>query len=443
MLYRFRKHASVFFLVSVATSLCLTSCSKGPEAGTPVEHEATVNKAQTSEPQLDLAVAQGPIELAAYEIQADKLLAAALPPEMLEQGWVRLFDGHTLAGWNIVGQADWSCRDGILRVTRGDKSFLYTSFEIADCEVQLDFRAGPNTNSGIFLRTMPEPGDVSLDCLEVNIAPPDNPFPTGSVVQRQRVEPDQLGTFDPSVWHTYLIRLEGEDVTIHLDGKKILEMIDDSSSSRGHISLQHNEGVVEFRNILMRPIASTALRLDDQWQEDWFVAEKETGTLKVQPTEKGIRVSGGLGKVQSKQSYGDFLLQAVYSLASPEVNSGIFFRCIEDSMLDGYECQINHSVVSGDPLSPSDAGAGAIFRRKPSRIVVGSGTQPTYLTLLASGKQMVTWVNGLLTADFYDDRPPDVNPRKGSRAEPGPLALQGHDPTTDATFHQLKIAELR
>jgi hypothetical protein len=362
---------------------------------------------------------------------------------MLEQGWVRLFDGQTLAGWNIVGQADWSCRDGILRVTRGDKSFLYTSFEMADCELQIDFRAGADTNSGIFLRTMPEPGDVSLDCLEVNIAPSDNPFPTGSVVQRQRVEPDQLGKFDPTVWHTYLIRLDGENVTIQLDGKKILEMVDDSSSRRGHISLQHNEGVVEFRNILMRPITSTALRLDDGWQQDWIVAEKEAGSMKVQPSEKGLHIHGGLGKVQSKQSYGDFLLHAVYSLASPEVNSGIFFRCIEDNMLDGYECQVNHAMASGDPLSPADAGAGAIFRRKPARIVVGSGTQPTHLTLLASGKQMVTWVNGLLVTEFYDDRPPDDNPRKGSRIEPGPIALQGHDPTTDATFHQLKITQLR
>jgi hypothetical protein len=75
--------------------------------------------------------------------------------------------------------------------------------------------------------------------------------------------------------------------------------------------------------------------------------------------------------------------------------------------------------------------------------VVGSGTQPTHLTLLASGKQMVTWVNGLLVTEFYDDRPPDDNPRKGSRIEPGPIALQGHDPTTDATFHQLKITQLR
>ena len=137
------------------------------------------------------------------------------------------------------------------------------------------------------------------------------------------------------------------------------------------------------------------------------------------------------------------MLQTSYTLARPEVNSGIFFRCVADSMLDGYECQINHAVLNNDPLTPADAGAGAIFRRQPARIVVGDGLQPTYLTLLASGLQMVTWVNGLMTADYHDDRPADPNPRRGSRLQPGTIALQGHDPTTDLVIHRLQITELR
>ena len=108
--------------------------------------------------------------LPAYEIEAPQLLAATLAPDQLRDGWVRLWDGHTLFGWSIVGQADWQCRDGVLRVTRGEKSFLYTNFEIADCELLVDFRAAPQANSGIFVRTIPEPRDVTFDCIEVNIA---------------------------------------------------------------------------------------------------------------------------------------------------------------------------------------------------------------------------------------------------------------------------------
>jgi hypothetical protein len=412
----------------------------GPEA---VTSEAGKPEALTPEDVLDLTAGQGPIELAAYEVQADNLLANALPPEKLEEGWVRLFDGHTLAGWSIVGQADWQCKDGVLRVTRGERSFLCTCFQIADYELSIEFRAGPKTNSGIFLRTAPQPNDAATDCLELNIAPPDNPFPTASMVLRERVEPETLGSFDPTQWHTYHVRLDGENVTVTLDGKIVLELVDDSSSYRGHISLQHNEGVVEFRNILMRPIASRELKLGSDWQEDWITAEKDAGTMTVEPKQDGLSIRGGLGKVQTKDSFGDFLLHTKYTVASPQVNSGIFFRCIPENMLDGYECQINHAISNQDPLRPSDGGAGGIFRRKEARIVVGDGTKPTYLTLLASGNQMVTWVNGLLTTEFYDSRLPDDNPRKGSRTQAGPIALQGHDPTTEITFHGLRITELR
>jgi hypothetical protein len=391
----------------------------------------------------DATVAEGPIELPAYEITADRLLSGVLPNELLNEGWVSLFDGHTLAGWSIVGQADWHSRDGVLRVSKGDKSFLCTNFEIADCELRVDVRWSPETNSGIFLRTTPEPGDVSLDCLEVNIAPPENPFPTGSLVGRQRVDPQQLPDFEPTDWHTFTIRLDGQSVTVQLDGTTILDAVDDSSSRRGHISLQHNEGVVEFRNILLRPIERQELKLDGDWNEDWVFQEKAPGTMQVEPTPEGLRIKGGLGKVQSRRALGDFWLQAQYALENPDVNSGIFFRCIEDSMIDGYECQINHSMLEADPLRPKDAGTGAIFRRRDARIVVGDGTETTHLSLLASGNQIMTWVNGLLTAEFYDDRPADENPRRGSRIDPGPIALQGHDAGTDITFSQMQVTELR
>jgi hypothetical protein len=282
-----------------------------------------------------------------------------------------------------------------------------------------------------------------LDCLELNIAPPDNPYPTGSFVKRQKYDPQELGVFDSTQWHTFHVRLVGESVTVSLDGKPLYELIDETSSRRGCISLQHNQGVVEFRNVMLRPVEPISLKLAANWEEDWVKGEKEPGALKVQPSDNGLRIQGGLGKVESKEGFGDFWLQAKYTLSKPEVNSGIFFRCVEDSMLDGYECQINHAMVGDDPLAPKDAGAGAIFRRKPARIVVGDGTKPTYISLLANGPQMVTWVNGILTTEFTDDRPVDPNPRKGKRLEAGSIALQGHDPTTDVIFHSLKVSTLR
>ena len=64
--------------------------------------------------------------------------------------------------------------------------FLMTTTEWADYELHVEFQAPPQTNSGIFLRTPLKPTNPASDCYELNIAPPDNPFPTGSFVGRQK-----------------------------------------------------------------------------------------------------------------------------------------------------------------------------------------------------------------------------------------------------------------
>ncbi len=450
--------AMKFVLTSLISCLLLTlllstGCRKAdPVAGVtdPANSSTTAGTKDAAEEKTtssaqEVPKDEGPIAPPeVIEIKAEPLLAAQLTPEQLEEGWVRLFDGQSLFGWFVVGSADWQIAEGgVVKVTRGERSYLCTSFQIPNYELQLEFRSDADSNSGVFLRTGPQPQDVGFDCLELNIAPSDNPFPTGSFVERKKLEPAELGKFDPTQWHTYQIRVAGKQVQVSLDGKQIMQLDDIEVAPNGHISLQHNSGRVEFRNVLLRPIDLQELKLGDDWEEDWTLSEKEPDTFTATASQDGLKLLGGSGQLQSKQAFGDFFLQARYSLAKSEVNSGIFFRCIPDVLLDGYECQVNHAMADGDPLRPLDAGAGAIFRRQPARIVMGDGLKPTFLTLLASGPQMVSWVNGVQVADFFDTREPDENPRKGLRLEAGPIALQGHDATTDVTFHSLKIAEIK
>jgi hypothetical protein len=55
---------------------------------------------------------------------------------------------------------------------------------------------------------------------------------------------------------------------------------------------------------------------------------------------------------------------------------------------------------------------------------------------------MAVWVNGYQVTDWTDTRAPDENPRRGRRLEAGTLIIQGHDPTTDLSFRNMRIAEL-
>ena len=47
------------------------------------------------------------------------------------------------------------------------------------------------------------------------------------------------------------------------------------------------------------------------------------------------------------------------------------------------------------------------------------------------------------SVDWTDDRKDDDNPRKGARTAAGHLSIQGHDPTTDLSFRNIRILEFK
>jgi hypothetical protein len=65
-----------------------------------------------------------------------------------------------------------------------------------------------------------------------------------------------------------------------------------------------------------------------------------------------------------------------------------------------------------------------------------------HLTLVADGPHIAAWVNGYAVSDWTDERAANENPRVGLRLEPGTIMIQGHDPTTDISFRELRLAEL-
>jgi len=110
--------------------------------------------------------------------------------------------------------------------------------------------------------------------------------------------------------------------------------------------------------------------------------------------------------------------------------------------MNGYESQIHNGFKNGDRSQPLDCGTGGIFRRQNARRVVADDLKWFFKTIVAHGPHVAVWVNGFQVTDWTDNRPPDPNPRKGLRVEPGTLMIQGHDPTTDLSFRNLRVAEL-
>jgi len=378
-------------------------------------------------------VAQDPID-------AQRLVAQQLSAEQLREGWIRLFDGQTLTGWEAAASANWKVQDGTIHVSEGDVGLLITTSRWHNYELQFEFQSDADSNSGVFLRTPPKPTNPAVDCYEWNIAPPSNPFPTGSIVGRSRIAKGQEIQTDPQHWYVAKIRVIAGAVTVWIDHQEILSYVDPKPLGTGHIGLQHNQGRAAFRNILIRPLELTSL-IPLPSIEDWITTQ--AGSAKFTRLDNGaLRIEGGKGQIESKQHYGDFVLQLEGTLDHNQSNSGLFFRCIPNDPLNGYECQLHQGFVDGDRTKPADGGLGGIFRRQNARIVLGDPLQPFFVTLVAQGPHVATWVNGVPIADFTDTRKEDPNPRKGLRLNPGSLMFQGHDPGTKITINSLKVLGL-
>jgi len=359
-----------------------------------------------------------------------------LTAEELAQGWILLFDGDTLFGWKAASDANWEAAGGVISVSQGEPGLLVTTSQFGDYVLKVDFRSAPGTNSGVFLRTSPQPADVTSKCYELNIAGPDNPYPTGSFVQRQRCQ----GDHQSADWQTFEVTAQRGRFLVKLDGQLVLDYTDPKPLGRGFIGLQFNSGKVEFRNVKLKPLGLKSI-FNGKDLAGWKTYPEMKSKFSVTP-EGWLNVKDGRGQLETRDLYADFTLQLEVFVNGQALNSGIFFRSIPGDPMNGYECQIQNGYLDGDRSKPQDCGTGGIFRRQNARKVVANDFEWFHITLHADDKHMAAWVNGYQVSDWTDNRPPDENPRKGLRLEPGTIIIQGHDPTTDLSFRNLRIAEI-
>ena len=364
-----------------------------------------------------------------------------LSRDQLEDGWVQLFDGQTLFGWEANSDANWSVQDGVIHSDSGSPGLIVTTVPFSDYELLCDFKLEKGGNSGVFLRTPVTPENPAEDCYELNICDTHKAFQTASLVARKK---GPVGVSVEGDWHTFHVTVEGREIVVELDGKEVLKYSDEADEplSVGRIGLQMNGGEIRFRNVFVKPLASKAV-FNGRDLSGWRVVPGGKSTFAV--VDGAIHVQDGAGFLETEQQWGDFVLQAEAKTNGDELNSGIFFRAekgTEKNPSNGYELQIHNGVKQGSVSVPDNAGTGAIFRRNTARFVAAKDREWCCLTLVAFGPRMAVWVNGLQVTDWKDDRPDDPNPRRGRRLDPGHISLQGHDPTTNLEFRAIRVSEM-
>lgn len=438
-------HACKLLIVSI-----LAASTLGCPAQTPPES----NVATTPAPE---AIAPAPQTTATPAASKDSPTAAAaafeyVPPNLSEDelraGWISLFDGRSLFGWDIPEGTNWHVEDGCITADSGAKSLLRTPFAFDDFEFRCDFHMASGGNSGVFLRTAEDSRNPAKDTYELNICDSHESFKTGSLVGRHVAEnvPAVEGE-----WHTFYVTCDGNNIKVLLDDKQIVDFTDetDAACATGRIGLQKNEGRIAFRNVFLRPLKS----------KDILNAKDLTG-FRVVPGSKGtfeakgdvIHAEGGPGFLETEDQFGDFILHVEANIHDElaiadgrPANSGVFFRAIEGTEKapsHGYEMQIQHDFVDGDRSQPLDFGSGGIYRLEPARYVPANNNAWFTEALIAQGNRFATFVNGYQVLDWTDTRDPNSNPRKGQRLEAGHLSLQGHDPTTNLDFRSIRVHEL-
>lgn len=341
---------------------------------------------------------------------ADDKAKPALTAKEIADGWIMLFDGETTFGWKIEGAAE--VKDGVLHIGGDKPSSATLTTEFGDYELRME--TGPGTGSL---------------CFEI-----------GS-------NTSSVGLSKPSRMHAD-VHLFPDISQISTSSRAALDKIEEMEakvvmSKPSKLRIEAPAGCsVSVKFLALRPLGTKPL-FNGKNLDGWKVfADPKRAATRFTVTDAGeLSAKNGPGDLQTEKQFDDFVLQLECKTNGKALNSGIFFRCIANQYQNGYEAQIQNAWV-GDRTKPVDFGTGAIYRRVKARKVVSNDNEWFTLTVAARGAHFATWVNGYPTVDWMDTRKPNDNPRQGLRTARGHLSLQGHDPTTDLLFRNIRIAEL-
>jgi 3-keto-disaccharide hydrolase len=175
------------------------------------------------------------------------------------RGWVTLIDGDKgMENWNPTGSnANWRAEGGAIqadKTTGKGSSVLVSKQSFKDFDLYVEFWAGEQTNSGIFIRIMnPTNVSTSTGAYEAQIwdRNPNTAFSTGSLAGGVAgVSPIYKAG---GRWNTYEIHAKGPEITVKLNGV-VTVSAHDGRFPEGRLGIQFNNGPIKVRKMLVREL---------------------------------------------------------------------------------------------------------------------------------------------------------------------------------------------
>ena len=158
----------------------------------------------------------------------------------------------------------WFVEDGVI-VHDGTGTSLQTSKDYGDFELYVDWKIGPKGDSGIYLRAQPQVQIWDSETLGDNLKE-DKGKGSGGLWNNPKGSKGKqpLKNADKPVgeWNTFHIIMKGENVTVILNGEKV---VDDAPlanywekgkplPAKGPIELQHHGDKLWFKNIYIKEL---------------------------------------------------------------------------------------------------------------------------------------------------------------------------------------------
>jgi hypothetical protein len=329
-----------------------------------------------------------------------------LTPKEIADGWILLFDGETTFGWQSDGHA--KAADGVLTVSGANDALVAATTSFGSFDLRFESKG-----SGMWLMTDGR-SSSGFGC--------GSPEWQAAEIQARFDSSASKGTLGGTF----------------ASGKVSKGAI---SYNSGPLTLQFKgTDTLCLRNVKLKPTGLQSI-FNGKDLTGWKEIPGHKSKFSV--NDKGeLNIKDGNGDIQTEGQWADFVLQIEVFSNGDHLNSGVFFRCLPGEFWSGYEAQIRNQWQGDDRSKAVDYGTGGIYNRQPARKVVSSDREWFTMTVAAHGPHLATWVNGYQATDFTDKRPADKSARKGTKVDKGPLSLQGHDPTTDLNFRNIRIIEL-
>ena len=181
------------------------------------------------------------------------LAVAVFPTLATAQGveWTTMFDGSSLDGWRVLGDANWELADGAVSANSGS-GYLVSEESYGDFELRLEFWVDEPANSGVFIRCSDPQSVNDRNSYEANIydTRADQTYRTGGIVHL--AAPSAVINAGGQ-WNTYEITARGSRLVVVLNGTQTVDTTDDQFGS-GPIALQYGAGTVRFRDVQIRSL---------------------------------------------------------------------------------------------------------------------------------------------------------------------------------------------